>query len=111
MLNACVESWFEQKLHCSFAAMHSELKKGVPAVTVSAEFLSPSFLGDVLDFEMSVDRIGRTSLDLTVSIMCEGRARVNFSKRIVFIDSESGRPLAWPETLNELIRNYLTEST
>ena len=110
MLNACVESWFEQKLQCSFAKMHSELKKGIPTVTVNAEFLLPSYLGDVLDFTLSVVRIGRSSLDITVSVMCEGKVRINFSKRIVFIDSEAGSSQPWPEHLIKLFKSYLTES-
>lgn len=110
MLNACVESWFEQNLQCSFAKMHSELNKGVPTVTVNAEFISPSYLGDILDFALSVIRVGRSSLDITVNVMCEGGVRIKFSKRIVFIDSESGRSQAWPESLSELLKNYLTES-
>ena len=110
MLNACVESWFEQKLQCSFAKMHGELGKGIPTVTVNAEFLCPSYLGDVLELVLSVDRVGRSSLDITVSVMCEGKVRVDFSNRIVFIDSESGRSQRWPESLSELLKNYLTES-
>lgn len=110
MLNACVESWFEEKLDCSFADMHGVLNKGIPTVTISAEFHSPSYLGDILEFELNVTAMGRSSLDIKVKVTCESEVRVNFNQRIVFIDSESGRSCAWPESLVTPLKIYLTEN-
>ena len=90
--------------------MHSELNCGIPTVTVQAEFVSPSRLGDMLDISLTLRRVGQSSLDIDVSYTCEGQLRARFSKRIVYIDSLSGQSQPWPTSLRHALNNYLTDT-
>tara|TARA_B100000780_G_scaffold72530_1_gene48600 strand:+ start:1969 stop:2307 length:339 start_codon:yes stop_codon:yes gene_type:complete len=45
MVNACVETWFADKLLVSFKRLHLELGLSVPTVSTQTNFCAPSRLG------------------------------------------------------------------
>lgn len=78
-----VEDWFNQGLGVSFWALHEEHRLGIPAVHLDVNFMTPSRHGDLLDFLLSVARIGKSSMTLDVIVECEGQRR--FRERIVVV--------------------------
>lgn len=98
MLNEAVEDWMES-LGWSFARMHLEQRAGIPARRVEADFTAASRLGDELEAQIFVDRIGRTSAELRVAFACAGEPRWTARMTIVFIDIDAGRSLPWPDDL------------
>jgi 4-hydroxybenzoyl-CoA thioesterase len=99
MLNAAVEDFFAQAVGVDFQAMHLDRRLGVPTVKLEAEFAAPSRLGDRLDFAVAVERVGRTSAELLVSVRCAGKARFTARAVLVCMDLATARPLAWPEDM------------
>ena len=98
MLNEAVEDWFES-LGWDFARMHLEEKAGVPMRRVEADFTAASRLGDVLDVELTVVNVGRTSIELYVAVSCGGEARWTVRAVLVFIALATGKAMPWPEDL------------
>lgn len=109
MLNACVETWCDERLNYSFAQMHSVDHKGIPLVRVSAEFRAPSRLGDDLALELVPTKLGNSSVDLKVDITCNGETRATFTSRVVFFSMETGRAERWPDPLRKKIEIDLEE--
>lgn len=99
MLNAAVEEWFAARTGVSFADLHITRRHGVPTVTLESRFVAPSRLGDVLDVEIAVKKLGRSSCDLEYRITSGGADRVIASAVLVYIDLDTGQAEPWPDDL------------
>jgi 4-hydroxybenzoyl-CoA thioesterase len=66
MLNNLVENWFTQGLGIHYAMLIRERRIGLPTVSLQSEFVAPSRMGETLDFELQVTRIGQKSFTLGV---------------------------------------------
>ena len=96
MLNAAVEEYFGAVVGVEFAEIHIGRRLGVPTVRLEADFVAPSRLGDDLDFELDVAAVGRSSLDLAVTVNCDRETRFKARAVLVCIDLGSGRATPWP---------------
>ncbi len=102
MVNQVVETWFDDALGFPFAMMQLGNATGVPAVSIEASFLAPSRLGDVLDWSLTVEKLGRTSASLRVAADAadaEGEQRLRCRIVIVHVRNDTGRPTVWPDDL------------
>ncbi|WP_420137080.1 acyl-CoA thioesterase [Sphingomonas sp.] len=96
MLNAALEDYFAAVIGVDFETMHFRLRLGVPTVKLEAEFVVPSRLGDLLDFAVEVDRVGRSSAALTVTVTCNGELRLRLKPVLVCMDLATARSHPWP---------------
>jgi 4-hydroxybenzoyl-CoA thioesterase len=71
MIHELMEDWFTEALGTDYAALVRDHGRGMPAVKVECEFLAPNPLGDVIAFELTVARLGASS----VTVQVEGKAR------------------------------------
>ncbi|MEP7004740.1 MAG: thioesterase family protein [Sphingomonas bacterium] len=103
MVNAALEDFFADRIGMSFQAMHGELGVGVPTVKLESEFIEPSRLGDLLDIDISVERVGTSSATLQFDVTCGGRRRLVVRSVIVCMDLASAKSVAWrPEIRDRL---------
>ncbi len=91
LLDAAVEDWTAAVLGVGRAAMHLEMRLGLPAVDLRTRFRAPARLGDSLDFGVTVAGLGRTSL--TLDVAC---AALDARLVLVLTDLGAMRPVAWP---------------
>ncbi|WP_224826037.1 thioesterase family protein [Cognatishimia sp. MH4019] len=96
MINLTVEEWFAQRLGLSFAEMHGA-RRGVPTATIEADFPAPSRLGDLLEAELTVTKLGRTSVGLQITAKAGDEVRMQVRSVLVYVDLDTGRPIPWPE--------------
>ncbi len=109
MINATVEDWFEERLGCAFADMHGGRGFGIPAAQVSARFLRPSRLGDVLDVRLGLARLGRCAMDLKLTAYGPDGPRVEADLTIVSVNAASLRPMPWPADIRARVETDATE--
>jgi 4-hydroxybenzoyl-CoA thioesterase len=95
MINACVETWFEQEVEVPFNQMHLQLGLSVPTVSTQTKFHAPSHLGDRLIFQMQVQKCGSSSLQLNISVSCDEQLRLTNETTLVLVEQKSGRPTPW----------------
>lgn len=107
MLNATIEEWFDTRLPYTFGAIHGAMGMGVPTVAHETRFWRPSRLGDRLDFTLTPQRLGGSSVTLAVEATCGGERRVSFTTTLVWYASADGRPRPWPPELRAGIENEL----
>ncbi|ABQ67188.1 acyl-CoA thioesterase [Rhizorhabdus wittichii] len=103
MLNAAVEDYFAEVVGVGFAEMHGQRRLGVPTVRLETDFAAPSRLGDLLDFELRVTAVGRSSLGLSVAVRCGADVRISMSVTLVCMDLDAGRALPWPDDMRSAI--------
>lgn len=61
MVNDVIERWFDEALGCSFKQMHLERHGGIPTVRLEVDYLAPASLGDVLEFQLTLRELGKSS--------------------------------------------------
>ncbi len=106
MINLVVEEWFEQSLGYPFAQMQSD-GFGVPTVTIKTDFTAPSRLGDRVDFQLTVAKLGRTSVTLDYVAKAGEETRLTAQSVLVYMDKSTGRPLPWPSAVRDRIAAHL----
>lgn len=106
MVNDCVEAFFETALDQPFEILLQDA--GVPTVRISLDFPAPSRHGDSLGLSLVVVRLGRSSVDLTISATCKDQLRFNASLTLVYVDS-AGRPQPWTPHLRSGLSSYIGE--
>lgn len=109
MLNYTVECFFEQKLEHSFNALHHKLKVTVPTVHIETDFHAASYLEDVLGFQMTLERVGRSSLSFTIVAKCGDEDRLSARITLVCIDYDGKTATPWPEVIRQKIGAILQQ--
>jgi 4-hydroxybenzoyl-CoA thioesterase len=65
LFHELMEDWFTEELGEDYAAFVRG-GHGLPAVKVECEFLAPNPLGDVIAFELSVAKLGKSSITMRI---------------------------------------------
>jgi acyl-CoA thioesterase FadM len=91
------------------AAMHTALGiadftfGATPRVAVSASFAQGLRFNELVDVELAVAAIGRTSVEYRLTITADGAAAVDGSLKACLIDRETGRATPWPDEIREAL--------
>jgi 4-hydroxybenzoyl-CoA thioesterase len=107
MTNSVVENFFREVAGHSFAAM-MQAREGVPTARIETEFHAPSRLGDVLDWRLSVAKLGGSSVTFALEAWCDGARRVSVRLVLVQVGGE-GRPKPWTDAMRARIETYLED--
>lgn len=84
-----VEDWFTHGLDVDFRTLHEDYRLGIPAVHLDVNFITPSRHGDLLDFHLTVGRIGTSSMTLDVIVECAGQRRFREKITVVLVSLDS----------------------
>jgi len=106
MINAAVEDWFGDALDLPFDAMHMGRRCGFPIVNTQCEFFKPCRIGERLVMELTVARLGRASLELSLSGKIGGEERIRARNVRAMISLETYRAIPIPEALREKMGAY-----
>ena len=97
MINATVEDWFDH-IGLSFADIHGPMNIAIPAVSLNVEFKAPSRLAERIELQLTVERIGTSSVNLAIDAIHGGEQRFLSKVTLVHISKEDYRSRTWPET-------------
>lgn len=78
-----------------------------PRVHVECDFSAGIRYDDVLDVELTVERVGTSSFGLVFAASVSGKAAAKGRITVVCIDRHTQRPAAIPATLAGALRQYL----
>ncbi len=95
MTHSVMEEWFEKGLKVPFDRLHGALGRGVPTVHLEADFVAASRLNDVLSFELSLTRIGKSSADLSIKVQCGDQPRMSARIVIAQVSLETAQSVPW----------------
>ena len=107
MFQAAVEDWFTDCLGIPYAARIMTTNTGFPTAHIECDFLHPCRLGDVIEFELVLEAVGRTSYRLRFDGRVEGELRLRARSVIVAIEMGEGRPQPLTPDLRERMEAYL----
>src|SRR3990172_8495283 len=92
-INATVEDWCNEAIETPFETQLLQKMLGLPVVTTRCEFLRPSRIGDRLEMELAIARLGRSTIDFKIVGKAGGEERLRARHVIAMLslaDSRSG---------------------
>ncbi len=95
MTNSVIENFFRDVAGLTFGQMMTN-GTGVPTAAVQTVFHAPSRLDDLLDWQLTLTTLGRTSIGLAITAHGTGVHRLTSGFTLVFVNAD-GRPQRWPE--------------
>ena len=108
MTNSVVENFFADVVGRSFASMHRGAENGVPTVSLAAEFVAPSRLGDKVLFSLKIEKLGRSSVSLKIEGHMGAELRLRVALVLVWIDGM--KSAAWPEAMRARLAAYMEDA-
>ena len=112
MLNQMVEDWFAEALGATFQQMHQEQDLGVPAVSISCDFLAASRIGDVLQFDLQLVELGQKSFKFLVTAWKDGEIRLRAKMTLVCVTlGDELRSRDIPPSLRTLMESQLVKAS
>ena len=108
LFNGVVEDWYGEALGISYHELVGKRRTGLGYAHVSADFATPSSMGDVLDVVVIVRSIGRTSLTLTVHAFKGGVECVRSTFVTVTTSLVDHKAIALPDDLRVALNAYLS---
>ncbi len=107
MIHELMEDWFTEALGVDYAALVRDHGLGMPAVRVEAEFLAPNPLGDVIAFELSVAKLGASSMTIRVEGSARGALCVRASVVVAHSSLHPLKAVAFPEALRASLARFI----
>lgn len=107
MFNNLVEDWCAAGLGTSFRELIQVRELGLPTVSVQTDFVATSTLGEELRAELSVLKIGRSSITVAIRLLGpDGAERVRGTLVLVLMDRKQGCAMPIPQAMRERIARF-----
>ena len=108
MLNQVVEDWFAQELDWSFSRLANEFHEGIPLAHAHCDFLTASQIGDLVTFDLSLQKLSRKSFTVAIEGHCNGQVRIRATLVLVYAGLEPGlHSLPIPEQLRRNMQRFI----
>lgn len=106
MFQACVEDWFNTGLNVDYAKQILEYGVGLPTAHTECDFSKPCKLGEQIEFSLTVEKIGNSSMTIRFIGRVDGEERLRAKSVLVSISTDNGRPVAISDTLRSRLFQY-----
>lgn len=83
--------------------MIREERWGTPTVHLTSDFSCPSLFGEDLDFEVSVLKVGRSSVTVHHDIRCNGEKRWNCTQVLAASNLDKHCSIPWPDAVKSAL--------
>jgi len=106
LMNELVEDWFNRGLGVDFARFHTDARLGIPMAHLECDFLSPSTVGETLDWTLCVEKIGGSSLTLAVEAKLGGDVRLRATLVVVQASLDTRRSVPFAADFREKLARF-----
>ena len=107
MVGGVVEDWFREAVGLPFQEMHLERRVGFPIVNTGCEFFKPARLGDTLVLELSIAKLGHSSIEFRVSGAVGGEEKFRARHKVAMVSLDSFRALPIPDDMRKRMQQYV----
>ncbi|MEK0084674.1 acyl-CoA thioesterase [Benzoatithermus flavus] len=109
LFHGLIEDWFGQGLGLDYWRLLREDGLAFPVAHAEADYRASSRMGETLDLELRIERLGERSLTLRIDVSgaVDGAVRVKGRLVTVATDLASGRSVPIPEDLRAVFRRYV----
>jgi 4-hydroxybenzoyl-CoA thioesterase len=107
MISSTVEDWFGDAVGLPFNEMHLKRRIGFPIVNTGCEFFRPCHLGDMLEMELSIAQLGRSSIQFTIRGQVKGEEKFRARHKVALMSLDTLRALPIPDDLRARMMPYV----
>ena len=107
MVSGVVEDWFGEAIGFTFSEMHLHRRVGFPIVNTGCEFFRPCHLGDLLVLELSVLKLGRSSIEFSIRGQVGGEEKFRARHKVAMMSLDTLKSLPIPDDLRERIAPFV----
>jgi len=111
MFNDLVEDWFTHALAVRFADFFPVRRLGFPTVSLACDFKAVSRIGDSVELSLRVDRVGTSSIALTLRCDAGQERRVEARQVLVATSLETHRPIPLPADIRQALDSFTQVQT
>jgi 4-hydroxybenzoyl-CoA thioesterase len=108
MINSVVEDWFGDVIGLSFQTMHMQRRLGFPIVDTRCQFLRPCHLGDTLILELSIARLGRSSIEFAIRGRVGDEDKFRADHKVALVSLDHFKSMAIPEDLRVKMEPFVS---
>lgn len=106
LFNELVEDWFAEGLDLPFGELHVNQRLGTPTAHIECKFMGPSRVDDVLDFALAVTSIGRSSINIAVSVSKDFTERLVARQTLVLVSLDTMKSMPIPDDLRARLEKF-----
>ena len=108
LFSSTLEDWFQSGIDCPFGGEFMvDRNLRVPGLSMTVEFLRACRMGEFLDFDLWVTRMGRSSLDLALAGSVAGEPRLRAAWAVCIIDFATFKSTPIPDDLRSRMGAFL----
>jgi len=107
MVSGAVEDWFDDAVGFKFNEMHLKQRVGFPIVNTGCEFFKPCHLGDVLVLELTIAKLGRSSIEFSIRGNVAGEDKFHARHKVALMSLDTLKSLPIPDELRAKMQRYV----
>lgn len=107
MAHGAIEDWYREALGIDYWHFLRDRRIGFPIAHAEADFARPSTMGDELEFELLVERVGSRSLALRFVVWCGEERRLEGRIVCVLTSLADHASIAMPPELRAAYDRYV----
>ena len=107
MVGGVVEDWFREAIGLPFQEMHLARRVGFPIVNTGCEFFKPAHLGDTLKLELSIAKLGRSSIEFAIRGAVGGEEKFRARHKVAMVSLASFRAQPIPADMRAKMAPYV----
>jgi 4-hydroxybenzoyl-CoA thioesterase len=107
LLHDALEDWFNLGLQERFADFLMKQQLGTPTVGTQCDFVSPARFGDTLVLELTILRLGNSSIELAFNGTIDSRVCLKCRHTICIFSTKTLKAVPIPETLRTRMQDYV----
>ncbi len=107
LFSSTLEDWFQGGIDCPFGGEFMDRRNlRVPGLSITAEFLRPCSLGEFLDLDLWVTRLGHSSFELALAGSVAGEPRLRAAWKLCVIDFATFKATPIPDDLRSRMEAF-----
>ena len=111
LCNDVIEDLFCEALDVSLWTLTQEMRIGIPFVHLDMDFLAPTIFNEILEFELAITDMGRSSLTFTIVARCGGEERLRAALKIAMISMDTRRSVSIDDNWRKKFAPFVSSPT
>jgi 4-hydroxybenzoyl-CoA thioesterase len=107
MVNSVVEDWFRDALELPIQDCLTQRRAGFPVVDTGCSFSRPCHLGDMLVLELTIAKLGRSSIEFAIRGHVGGEEKFRGRHKVAMVSIDTFRATPIPDDLRAKMLPYV----
>ena len=107
IINMVLEDWFRDGIGHDFGILNERDRVGIPLLHIEADFMKPSFLNDIVEFRLTVEKIGNSSFTINYEGWLGEERRLKMQAVHAFVELTQKKSVPIPDIVRERMKAFM----